>query len=58
MEVGAETQKVKNIVSLLGTRIRNLLGTRFWLLAGFAPISVLSHYNGAGLDLDWEIRLR
>lgn len=58
MEVGAETQKDKNMVSLLGTRIRNLLGTRFQLPAGFAPVSVLSHYNGAGLDLDWEIRLR
>ena len=40
VEVGAETQKDKNMVSLLGTRIRNLLGTRFQLPAGFAPVSV------------------
>ena len=58
VEVGEETQKDKSMVSLLGTRTRNLLGTRFQLPAGFAPVSVLSHYNGAGLDLGREIRLR
>lgn len=58
VEVGEETQKDKSMVSLLGTRTRNLLGIRFQLPAGFAPVSVLSHYKGTGLDLDREIRLR